>query len=252
LKYYQRLQKQLPVAMGELTAVEGVGPKTVQALYKKLKITNLQELEQAARQHKIHELSGFKEKTEENILRGIDLLKKTKERRPLRAVLPVAEAILKKIKQHQSVSQAEVAGSLRRRESTVGDIDMLAVSSRGKEVVDLFCGLPEVDHVYSKGSTKALVRLKQGIDADLRVVPAKSFGAALQYFTGNKAHSIATRKLAQKRGMKLNEYGLFKGEKPVAGRSEQGIYRALGLPHIPPEERNEKLPITDKRSNEKA
>ena len=239
LKYYEKLQKKLPVHMGELTAVEGVGPKTVKTLYKHLKIRTLANLEQAARAGTIRTVPGFHEKSEEKILNGIIFLKQERGRLLLGDALLLARQIIDALKKLSRVKEVIAAGSLRRRQETVGDLDLLAVSEDPEKVMDAFCSLPHVGHVYAKGSSKSLVRLRRDLDADLRVVPEESFGAALQYFTGNKAHSIAIRKLAIKKGLKLNEYGVFKGKKRIAGRTEEEVYQAIGLPYIEPEIRND-------------
>lgn len=168
------------------------------------------------------------------------------KRKALSEVLPIAEKIVAQLKRLQEVEKIEIAGSLRRKTKTIGDVDLVAASRKPTKVMDAFASLPEVEQVYSKGNTKTLVRLKQGMDADLRVVPPESYGAALQYFTGPKEHSIATRRLAGDRGMKLNEYGLFKGKKKLAGKTEKEIYDALGLEFEKPEERSGKL-VEEKR-----
>ena len=245
LKYYEKLKKQLPVAMGELTAIEGIGPKTVYELYKKLKIRNLADIERAARQHKISQLEGFTKKTEDNILAGLKQLQHQTARRPLRAVQHVADNLVRHLKRLDGVKHAATAGSIRRRQATIGDIDLVAAASNPATVIKAFCNFPDVVRVYSHGDTKALVRLKQGIDADLRVVSPGSYGAALQYFTGPKDHSIATRELARDQGLKLNEYGLFKGKKKIAGATEKGVYQKLKLTYQPPSQRSHTLPTND-------
>lgn len=238
LKYYEKLKKKMPVDLEEITAVEGVGPKMVMKLYKHLGIKTLHDLEKAAKAGKIRGLEGFGEKTEQNILQGIEFLKKSQGRFVLGFVMPKIREIENRIKSLKGVKQAVVGGSIRRRKETVGDGDILvAVSSPkiAKKVVDYFIHMPEVVYVYSKGETKSSVKLNNGMDFDLRVVPEESFGAALQYFTGNKDHNIVLRKIAIKKGYKLNEYGLFKGKKMIAGRTEEEIYKALGLQWMEPE-----------------
>jgi len=238
LKYYEKLKKKMPVDLEEITAVEGVGPKMVMKLYKHLGIKTLHDLEKAAKAGKIRGLEGFGEKTEQNILQGIEFLKKSQGRFVLGFVMPKIREIENRIKSLKGVKQAVVGGSIRRRKETVGDGDILvAVSSPkiAKKVVDYFIHMPEVVYVYSKGETKSSVKLNNGMDFDLRVVPEESFGAALQYFTGNKDHNIILRKIAIKKGYKLNEYGLFKGKKMIAGRTEEEIYKALGLQWMEPE-----------------
>ena len=234
---YERLKKRIPVNISELTAVEGVGPKMIKILYKKLKIKNLKDLEAAARAGKIAKLERFGKKSEEKILKGIEFLKKSGGRQVLGFLLPEIRQIEKTIKDFPEVEEAIVAGSVRRRKETIGDIDILATSKRPEKVMERFLNLPQVAHVYAKGKTKTMVKLKNGLDADLRVVGEESYGAALNYFTGSKDHNVALREMAVKRGWKLNEYGLFKGKKMIAGRTEEDLYRAFGLRYIEPEMR---------------
>mgnify|MGYP001612979673 CR=1 FL=1 len=208
-------------------------------LYKKLKIRNIKDLEKTAKAGKIAKVAGLGKKTEEKILRGIEFLKKSGGRFLLGDILPIARNIEVRLKELKYVSKVAVAGSLRRMQETIGDLDILVTSERPKEVMKFFVSMPEVAHIYSQGETKTMVRLKNGMDADLRVVPDRSFGAALQYFTGDKRHNITLRILAEKRGYKLNEYGLWRGKKLIAGRTEEEIYRALGMEVPPPEIRND-------------
>ncbi|GIX49473.1 MAG: DNA polymerase/3'-5' exonuclease PolX [Candidatus Tectimicrobiota bacterium] len=236
---YERLKRKVPVNLGELLAIEGVGPKMVKALWQQLGIRDLADLERAARAGQIRHLPHFGVKTEEKILRGIELLRSAQGRRLLGEVLPEARQLEATLRAFPEVEVAMVAGSVRRMRETVGDLDFLVISSQPQAVMERFVRLPVVQHVYSKGETRTSVRLHSGLDADLRVVPAASFGAALSYFTGSKAHNIALRELAIKQGYKLNEYGLFKGERRVAGASEEELYAALGLAFIPPELRED-------------
>jgi DNA polymerase (family 10) len=240
IKYYETLKKKMPVNIEELTAVEGVGPKMVKTLYQELGIRNLKDLEKAARAHKIAPLFGFGEKTEQNILQGIEFLKRSKGRFLLGEVLPVAKEIATTLVNLKEVKRIDLAGSLRRRKETIGDVDLLVVADKPEKVMDVFVNLPGVVKVWGKGTTKSSVRLKQGFDVDLRVIPEKCYGSALQYFTGSKAHNIATRKIAIDKGLKLSEYGLFKGKKMIAGESEEEIYKKLGMDWIPPELREDK------------
>jgi DNA polymerase (family 10) len=173
-------------------------------------------------------------KPEQKILKGLELLKQRSGRQPLGAVLDLARELEARLAALPGVSQAAVAGSVRRRRETIGDLDFLVVAADAAAVMRAFVALPEVAHVYGTGPTKTNVRLHNGMDADLRVVAAESFGAALNYFTGSKDHNVALRRIAIERGLKLNEYGLFKGERAIAGRTEADVYRALGLPYIPP------------------
>ena len=234
---YQKLKKKTPVDITGLTAVEGVGAKMVKTLWEKLKVRNLADLERAARAGKIRKLEHFGERSEQKILKGIEFLKQSGGRMILGFVLPEIRNLEKMIRAFPEVEQAVVAGSVRRMKETIGDIDILAISSRPEKVMDRFLKLPFIAHVYGKGLTKTNVRLKNGLDADLRVVPKASFGAALNYFTGSKEHNVALRELAIKKGWKLNEYGLFKGKKMIAGRTEEELYKKLGLRYIEPEMR---------------
>ena len=213
IKYYQELKKKTPVKIEELTAVEGIGPKMVKVLYQKLGIKNLKDLEKAAKEHKIAPLFGFGEKTEKNILQGINFLKRSKGRFLLGEMLSVVKEIEKKLKKLREIKQISVAGSVRRRKETIGDVDFLVTTDNPEKVMDFFISLPNVIRIWGKGDTKSSVRMKGGFDVDLRVVPEESYGSALQYFTGSKEHNIATRRIAISKGLKLNEYGVFKGKR---------------------------------------
>ena len=237
IKYYQKLKKQTPVKIDELTAIEGMGPQKIKILYEKLKIKDLKDLEKAAQSHKIAPLFGFGEKTEKNILEGIKFLKRSKGRFLLGEILPIAKEIYQKLENLKEVEKVDMAGSLRRRQETIGDVDFLVISENPKKVMDFFVSLPGVIKVWGKGMTKASVRMSNGFDMDIRVVPKNSYGAALQYFTGSKDHNIVVRKIAMEKGLKLSEYGLFRGSKMIAGKTEEEIYKALGMNWISPEMR---------------
>ena len=237
IKYYQKLKKQTPVKIDELTAIEGMGPQKIKILYEKLKIKDLKDLEKAAQSHKIAPLFGFGEKTEKNILEGIKFLKRSKGRFLLGEILPIAKEIYQKLENLKEVEKVDMAGSLRRRQETIGDVDFLVISENPKKVMDFFVSLPGVIKVWGKGMTKASVRMSNGFDMDIRFVPKNSYGAALQYFTGSKDHNIVVRKIAMEKGLKLSEYGLFRGSKMIAGKTEEEIYKALGMNWISPEMR---------------
>jgi len=224
IKYYQDYKKRYPINIQELTQIEGLGPKMVGDLYKYLKVKNLKDLEKAAKSGKIKKLANFGEITEKNILQGINFLKRNKGRFLLGEILPLVREIKEKLNNLKEVEKISVCGSVRRRKETIGDIDFLVVTKHPKKIMDFFCSLPDIVKIWGKGATKSSVRLKEGLDVDLRVVPKKSYGSALQYFTGSKAHSIKLRKIAQSKGFKLNEYGLFRGSKMVEGRKEEKIY----------------------------
>ncbi|MEK7124399.1 MAG: DNA polymerase/3'-5' exonuclease PolX [Patescibacteria group bacterium] len=235
VKDYEKFKKKLPLKMDELVRVEGIGPRKIKVLYQKLGIYDLKSLEKAVKNHKIAPLFGFGEKTEKNILQGLDFLKRDKGRFGIGEIMPIAKDILLKLENLKEVEKASLAGSLRRKKETIGDVDFLAVSKNPKKVMDFFCSLPGIEKIWGKGGTKASVRMKAGFDMDLRVVPEKSYGAALQYFTGSKDHNIVTRKIAIEKGLKLSEYGLFHGSKMIASRTEEEVYKELGMACPPPE-----------------
>ncbi len=244
VKHYEDLKKKMPVEITELSALEGMGPKTIKTLYKKLKIRNIRDLEKAAQSGRIQKLEHFGRQSEKNILRGLAFLKKEKGRMLLGYILPLAQEIEGELNKVPGVKKVIVAGSIRRQQETIGDIDLLAISANPKRIMDAFVALPEVQTVYSQGLTRSSVRLKIGLDADLRVVLPECFGAALQYFTGDKTHNIKIREIAMARGWKLNEYGLYKEQRTknkeqlrIAGKTEEEIYHKLGLDYIEPEMR---------------
>jgi len=247
IAYYEEFRRKLPIELDELMRVEGMGPKKAKILYEKLGITNLEELEAAARAHKIAPLFGFGDKTEKNILEAIEFLKRSTGRFLLGEILPIAQEVLAKLRELPEVMEVNTAGSLRRMKETIGDVDFLVISQDAAKVMDFFVSLPGVVKVWGKGGTKASVRLQAGFDMDLRVIPAESYGAALQYFTGSKEHNIALRKIAIEQGLKLSEYGLFKGSEPIAAATEEEVYKALGLPLIPPELREDRGEIAAAR-----
>jgi len=239
IKYYEEFKKKIPVNLEEIIAVEGMGPKKTKVLYEKLRIRNLKDLEKAAKAHKIASLFGFGEKTEKNILEGITFLKRSKGRFLLGEILPRVKEIEEKLKSLKEVEKIDVAGSVRRRKETIGDVDFLVISKKPEKVMDFFTSLPGIVKIWGKGTTKASVRMKEGFDMDIRVLPKRSYGAALQYFTGSKEHNIALRKIAIDKGLKLSEYGLFRSSKMIAGENEEGIYGKLGMEWIPPEMRED-------------
>lgn len=236
---YKKYKKKYPVDIAGLTSVSGIGPKMVKTLWHKLKIKNLTDLEKAAKAGQIAKLERLGQKTQDKILKGIEFLKQTGDRQILGFLLDGLRDLEKQIENIPGVTKAVVAGSARRRKETIGDIDILAVSDTPEKVMEKFVRLPFVADVIAEGPTKTSVRLKWGLNADLRVVPKESFGAALLYFTGSKDHNIKLREIAIKKGLKLNEYGLFKGSKSIAGKTEEEVYKALGLKFIEPEMRED-------------
>lgn len=235
VKEYAELLKKAPKGADELLHVQGLGPKKVVRLTKELKIHSLKELAAAAKAGKIRALEGFGEKSEQDILRALAIHSQAKERKLLGLALPIAREFAQRLTRIQGVLRAEPSGSARRMKETVGDIDILVVSDESKKIMDFFTSMPEVRTILAKGETRSAVMLKDGLQADVRVLDEKSFGAALQYFTGSKEHNVALRQRAIKQGFKLSEYGLFKKEKRVAGGTEEEVYKKLGLQYIPPE-----------------
>jgi len=241
IQAYEDLKKDVPEGLSMLLSVPSLGPKTAKLLSEKLKIKNLEDLERFAREHKLSGLPGIKEKTEENIIKGIEMLKRGMERQPLGKVLPIANDILDQLKKKSPVNKITIAGSIRRWKDTIKDIDILATSRDPKAVMNAFVHLTNVKDVLMHGPTKSSVIILEGLQVDLRVVEEESFGAAMAYFTGSKAHNIRLREMAVKSGLKINEYGIFreKDDKKLGGKEEEDIYRVLGLPFIPPELRED-------------
>lgn len=235
IKEYEKMKKKLPVDTAELGRIEGVGPKTIKKLYDQLKITNAQELKEAAEAGKLAKVSGLGKKLQERVLKSLGFLRESHGRFLLSEALPLAREMTEALRALPEVSKAEFTGSVRRRQETIGDLDILVISQKPEKVMDTFTKMPPVAEVLVKGSTKTTVRLKNGLQADVRVIPPESFGAALQYFVGDKYHNVAVREIAIKKGYKLNEYGLFKGKKLIAGKEEKEIYEKLGMEWIPPE-----------------
>lgn len=250
-KKLEELRLEFPPDLIGLMRVPEVGPKTLVRLYQELGVKSLEELKQAALQHRIRGLKGFGERSEENILRGIDLVMGQSGRMLLGDALPIAQAIAAYMRDRGGCREVSVAGSLRRMKETIGDIDLLAGSDEPMKAMDLFTSYPGVASVVSKGPTRSTVRLSDGTQVDLRVVPSSSYGAALQYFTGSKEHNVEMRRIAIQQGYKLNEYGLFskEDEKKVAGAYEGEIYRLLGLDLIPPELRENRGEIEEARKH---
>ena len=233
IKKWEELKREIPVDIESLSSIEGLGPKMIKTLYEKLGVKNIDDLERVAKQGRIRRLKGFGVKTEKKILESIEFARRKQERFILGYILPEANKIVENLKPY--VSKISLAGSIRRRKETIGDMDILAISSNPDMAMEMFVKMESVDKVLARGITKSSVRLNSGIQVDLRIVEEKSFGSALQYFTGSKEHNIELRKIAIKKGYKLNEYGLFKGGKQIAGEDEESVYNSLGLQWIPPE-----------------
>lgn len=239
LKFLDQLKKTIPEGLLELLNIPSVGPKTAKLLYEKLKIKNIADLEKAIKQNKLVGLFGIKEKTIENISRGIELLKRMKARMSLPVAVQAAEEFISTLKKLPEVEKISPAGSLRRQKETVRDIDILMISHKSAKVMDTFTRLEPIKEILAKGETKSSVRTKQDIQVDCRVVEPKSFGAALLYFTGSKNFNIHLRKMAQAKGLKINEYGIFKNDKYIAGETEEEIFKLLGMRYVEPELRED-------------
>jgi DNA polymerase (family 10) len=231
---FEKYKKEVPVDVESLMAIEGIGPKKIKFLYEKLGIKNIEGLESAAKRGKLRNLRGFGEKTERNIIFAIEASAKGR-RWPLAEATKEADIIMKRFTRCKCLNNITIAGSLRRRKETIGDIDILATSRNPEEAMKFFTSMDIVKKILARGPTKSSVILKSGMQADLRIVERRSFGAALMYFTGSKEHNIALRKIAIAKGYKLSEYGLFKNEKMMAGASEKEVYEKLGMGYIKPE-----------------
>ena len=235
LPQLEELRQQVPRGAVEMLRIPGLGPKKVAILFSELGIVSLEQLKEACEAGIISQRKGFGKKTEQSILEGIPLALEAGKRFLISVARESAEEIVADLKQLPSIRQVSVAGSCRRRKETCGDLDVLATSDDSAVAMDRLAANPLVEKVLARGETKQRVRLRSGIELDLRVVPDESYGAAMQYFTGSKEHNIVIRRRAIERGLKLNEYGLFREDEYVAGRTEEEVYAAVGLPFIPPE-----------------
>ena len=242
LEYYENLKQKIPSGVLELLNIPEIGPRKAKLFYEELDIDNVEKLEKAAREHKLQTLPGMGEKAEKKILKGIQLINQGKQRTLLGIALPIAEKMVMQLKSLPEIDQIDIAGSLRRRKDTIGDIDILVSSNHPEKVMEQFTHLPEVKEVLAEGLTKSAILTQQNVHLDLRVVELDSFGAAMQYFTGSKAHNVRLREMAVKKGLKINEYGVFqaRNNKKIAGKEEQEIYRKLGLQYIMPELREDR------------
>lgn len=239
---HEELKKEIPQIVLDLESVPGLGPKTAMLLHEKLHIKSIDELAKLAEEHKLAGLPGIKGKTEENILKGIGMLRRGQERSPLGKVLPIAQDLVDQLRLKAPLTRIDIAGSLRRWKDTIKDIDILAMSDNPKEVMRVFVHLPHVKEVIMQGPTKSSVVIKEGLQVDLRVVEKESYGAALAYFTGSKEHNIRLREMAVKRGLTINEYGIFrvKDNTKLGGEKEEDTYKILDLQYVPPEMREDR------------
>ena len=243
LPLLEELKQELSPELSALMEIPGLGPKRVKTLYDEMGIRSVDELRRAAEQGKVRTLPGFGAKTESTILEEIGKIKETKKggrRVKLAVVEQVVEPLVGYLSKIAGIKEIDVAGSYRRRRETVGDLDVLVACGQGCPVMDKFVDYEDVEKILSQGKTRSSVLFRNGLQVDLRVVPEASYGAALLYFTGSKAHNIAIRKIAQKRKFKINEYGVFRGKKRIAGRTEKDVYRQVSLPWIEPELREDR------------
>ncbi|MBI2667416.1 DNA polymerase/3'-5' exonuclease PolX [Candidatus Woesearchaeota archaeon] len=238
LRYYEELKKSIPIKIEELISVPSLGPKRIKILYEKLKIKNLKDLKDAAEKQKIRNLEGFGYITEKEILEGIKGLESTKSRLLIGYMYPMAKEIESKLRAQKFISKATIAGSMRRMKETIHDVDILVTTNNPKKTIDFFTSLPK-KKLLAKGSTKASIILYNGLQVDIRVLDNNHYGSGLNYFTGSKEHGIKLRNLAIKKGLKLSEYGIFKGKKTIASKKEEDVYKTLGLEYIEPELRED-------------
>ena len=239
IKEYEKLRKKIPVDIVELTRIEGVGPKMVRDLYKHLKIKTIADLEKAAKAGKVRTLPNFGARTEQNILQGIEFVKRSKGRWLLGTIFPYVEILIGKLEGSSFVVRAVAAGSIRRMKETIGDVDILITSKKPERAIEYFLSVVSYEKIWGRGTTKVSLRTKEGFDIDMRVLPEEVFGAGLQYFTGSKEHNVRLRTYAASKGYKLSEYGLFKGKKRIACSTEEDVYKALGMNYIEPELRED-------------
>jgi DNA polymerase (family 10) len=237
LEFLNRLETEVPPALLELKRVPGLGPRTAKDIYDALGIVTLDELESAAQTHRLLSVRGIKAKTEENIVKGIAMLKRTEGRRFFPEVWLLADSMLTTLREMPGVRRAEIAGSLRRARETIGDLDLLVATDDPAQMCETFARLPQVGEVIAQGPTKTSIRVRSGLQVDLRAVKRESFGAAWQYFTGSQAHNVQLRARAERIGrLKINEYGIYKEDGTrIAGETEADVYQAVGCAWIPPE-----------------
>ena len=246
----ERLHREMPAAITELLRIPGLGPKRVRLLHDVLEVDTVEQLRRAVRSGAIHDVPGFGEKTESQILRALERRGSAERRMKLAVAAQYAEALTAYLKSVRGVAEVTVAGSFRRRRETVGDLDILVTAGGASPVMERLRAYDEVKTVLASGETRASVVLRSGLQVDVRVVPQVSFGAALHYFTGSKSHNIAIRRLGQARGLKINEYGVFRRTVRVAGETEESVYAAVDLPWIPPELREDRGEIEAARRGE--
>ncbi|MBW2152432.1 MAG: DNA polymerase/3'-5' exonuclease PolX [Deltaproteobacteria bacterium] len=239
LKYYEELKQSEYAPLTEFLKIPGMGPKHTKLVYDRLGISTIEQLQKAAEEGKLRNLPGLGDRVEQNILRGIKQVQKYKERFPLAFIFPRAHDISEALKEKKEIKSLLLAGSLRRMRDTIADVDILAVSEQNEKVMAAFVRLPQVQKVLAKGHTRSSILTRDNFQVDLRVVAPESFGAAAHYFTGSKAHNIRIRSLGVEQGLKINEYGVFKGNQKIGGATEEEVFKSVALPYIPPELRED-------------
>jgi DNA polymerase (family 10) len=234
-KFHHALLKKIPPGVLDIMRVPGMGPRHAMLVYEKLAVNSIDRLRRAAQAGKLQDLPRMGAKLQQKILRGIEQLVASEGRFKLITAYTYAEAIIKELKKIKGVERIEVAGSVRRKKEMIGDLDILVISASPRGVMDAFVKLDDIKEVLAKGATKSSAVLRCGLQVDVRVLEKENFGAALYYFTGSKEHNIVVRDMVKKRGLKINEYGVFRGKKRIAGKTEEGIFKAMGLSYIEPE-----------------
>ncbi len=240
MKKYREVTKGIPDSLLNMLEIQNLGPKTLALANKKLKVKTLADLKKVIANGKLAELPQMGEKKVENIRKGIELYEKGHERLSIAVAEKVATEVIAYVKKNAKVKDITTAGSLRRWKETIGDVDILVTGREGTKIVEIFTKYPDTERVLAAGDTKGSIMVKGGIQVDLRIVEPRSYGAAMQYFTGSQAHNVRCRNIARSKGMKLSEYGLFKGNKIVAGKTEEEVYEKLGLDYVPPELREDR------------
>ncbi|UCC11256.1 MAG: DNA polymerase/3'-5' exonuclease PolX [candidate division WOR-3 bacterium] len=249
MKKYEEVTRELPGDLLDMLDIQNLGPKTLALAHKTLGVVSIEDLKKVINDGRLAKLPQMGEKKVENIKKGIELYERSRERLSIALAEKTANDVIKYLKQDKRVKAVSPAGSLRRWQETIGDIDILVTGSKGQDIIKYFTRYPGTDRVLAAGATKGSIIVANDVQVDVRIVPAASFGAALQYFTGSRAHNIHLRNIAKAKGMKLSEYGVFRGTRQVAGKTEQGVYKILSLPLIPPELREDRGEIDAARMN---
>ena len=240
MKKYKEVTKGIPDTLFDMLSIQNLGPKTLALAHKNLGVKNLSNLKKVIKDGSLSKLSQMGEKKVENIKKGIELYERSHARLSIAVAEQTASEIVAYLKKSTIVKNISPAGSLRRWKETIGDIDILVTGKDGSKIIQTFTKFPKTRRILSAGTTKGSIIIEGGIQVDLRIVEPKSYGAALQYFTGSKAHNIKLRNIAKSKGLKLSEYGVFRGKKMVAGKTEQEVYKILGLTYMPPELREDR------------